>query len=437
MREVKIHQITPHPKQELFKLSPAKRKVIRAGRRSGKTTGIADLAVDLFLEGKRVLYAAPTAEQIDRFWTEVVLALQEAIDAKIFTKNETRHIIELPGTEQRIRAKTAWNADSLRGDYADVLILDEWQLMSEDTWERVGAPMLLDNNGDAIFIYTPPSARSRSVSKAHDHKHAAKMFKRAENDDSGRWEAFHFTSHDNPHISKEALKEIAKDMTPLAYKMEIEALDIAYVPGALWTPDICDAARWDSTRNGRPHPYRIVVGVDPHASSGQTGVVVAGVFKFYGRRLGIVLEDNTSEKGDLPSAWAKCAIDAYHRWEADVMVGEVNNGGDMIEHVIKSVAGGERVNYKSVRATRGKHTRAEPISALFNPPPAIEEGLRAYFLGEFPELEEELCSWVPGDASPNRLDAMVWALTELDLNAPNMDDLDDIGEVEGFKSRYS
>ncbi len=147
----------PHPQQRAILLSRAKRKMIRAGRRWGKTTVAAILAVEQFLAGRRVLYAAPTDEQLGKFWREVKWALAEAIEAGAFHKNETEHTIERPGTNQRIKAKTAWNADTLRGDYADLLILDEWQLMDETAWDDVGAPMLLDINGDAIFVYTPPS----------------------------------------------------------------------------------------------------------------------------------------------------------------------------------------------------------------------------------------------------------------------------------------
>src|ERR1051325_7394577 len=142
--------------------SNAKRIIIRAGRRGGKTIGVVILAIQAFLAGRRVLYVAPTAEQLATFWREVKLALAELVAAGVFYKNETEHIIEVWGTNQRIRAKTAWNADTLRGDYADLLILDEWQLMDESAWEEVGAPMLLDNNGDAVFIYTPPSLRSQT-----------------------------------------------------------------------------------------------------------------------------------------------------------------------------------------------------------------------------------------------------------------------------------
>src|ERR1035437_3080126 len=221
----------PHPQQERFLRSKAKRKIIRAGRRSGKTTGVAIMAVEYFLDGKRVLYAAPTSEQFAQFWKEVKSALAVLIDAGVFYKNETEHTIERTGTNQSIKAKTAWNADTLRGDYADLLILDEWQLMEETAWEDVGVPMLLDNNGDAVFIYTPPSLRSQNLSRARDPRHAAQMYKDAVAEqqscaaqgEPSRWEAFHFRSQDNPHISEEALREISKDMSSLSFRQEILA----------------------------------------------------------------------------------------------------------------------------------------------------------------------------------------------------------------------
>src|SRR5512147_2040875 len=103
-----IHLRTPHNEQERFINSTAKRKVVRAGRRGGKTVGVSMLAVEKFLDGRRVLYGAPTEDQVDRFWYEVKNALREPVDAGILYKNETKHIIETPGTENRIRAKTAW-----------------------------------------------------------------------------------------------------------------------------------------------------------------------------------------------------------------------------------------------------------------------------------------------------------------------------------------
>lgn len=220
-----VHLRPPHPKQKEFVDCEAKRIIIRAGRRGGKTVGVAIKALVAFLQGKRVLYAAPTSEQTDRFWYEITTALAEAIAAGVYVLNKSERYIERPGTLNRIKAKTAWDADSLRGDFADLLIYDEWQLSNEDAWEVVGFPMLMDNNGDAVFIYTPPSLRSAGVSKAHDPRHAAKMFKAAGEDGSGRWARFHFTSFDNPYVSKEGLAEATKDASQASFRQEILAED--------------------------------------------------------------------------------------------------------------------------------------------------------------------------------------------------------------------
>ena len=239
----------PHAEQCRIRRSKAKRKIVRAGRRSGKTVGIAILALDAFLDGRRVLYAAPTSEQLETFWFEIKQALSEPLEAKVYTKDETRHVIEREGTQNMIRAKTAWNADTLRGDYADLLILDEYQMMNEDTWHVVGAPMLMDNDGDAVFIYTPPSLYSAGVSKARDPRHAAKMFKLAQGDTDGRWETFHFTSHDNPHISKRALADITRDMSQTAIRQEIMAED----SDESWKGLIYKTFRWDTQVIPRIH----------------------------------------------------------------------------------------------------------------------------------------------------------------------------------------
>lgn len=399
---VQVQLRIPHDAQRAFIDSPAKRKVIRAGRRGGKTTGMGIYAVEQFLAGHRVLYGSPTADQIQKFWWEITLALDEPIERGLYIKNETRHSITVPGTENAIRAKTAWNADTLRGDYADVLILDEYQLMNEDAWGLVGAPMLLDNNGDAVFIYTPPSMHSRSVSKAIDKRHAAKLFKRASQDTTGRWETFHFTSHDNPHISRQALQDITLDLSTLAYKQEIMAEDIDHVPGALWTPEIIDRHRIPAEITP-PAMARIVVGVDPAisntAASDKTGIIVCGID---GDGEGYVLEDLTLRGS--PQQWAGRAISGYYKHLADAIVAEVNQGGDMVEHTIKSVD--PSVYVVKVHAARSKYRRAEPISAEY------EKG-RIHHVGYFPELEEQMCTWVQGDDSPDELDAMVWAFNAL------------------------
>lgn len=200
----------PHKKQAAFLNSPAKRKVIVAGRRGGKTTGASVLAVQALLSGRRVLEAAPVADQTSAFWGDCKRVLKPLIDKGAVKKDESERSLEMGSG--RIRCKTAWNADTLRGDFADLLILDEYSLMKPDTWDEVGAPMLLDNDGDAVFIFTP---------KRKNHAHS--LYARALGDDTGRWQAWHFTSYDNPYLSKPALDEITADMTDDAYRQEIMA----------------------------------------------------------------------------------------------------------------------------------------------------------------------------------------------------------------------
>lgn len=353
---------------------------------------MATLAVKAFLEGRRVLYATPTQDQHDAFWFEVKRALEEPIAEGVLYKNETRHFLEVPGTQQRIRAKTAYNADTLRGDFGDLVILDEFQDMDEDALDLVVFPMLLDNNGDLVLIYT--SKRGKS--------HARAYYKKALEDTAGRWASFVFTSLDNPYLSREALDAVSADMTNLAYRAEILAEDIEDDPSALWSRDLIRRV------TGYPDLYKLYVGVDPAGSSGQTGIVVAGAGKMAGEDHVFVLSDRTSPVGAKPHKWGRDAVAAYIDWKADRILGEVNHGGDMVENVIRNVPNGKTAAFKMVRASRGKEVRAEPVQALY------EKG-QVHHVGDFPELEDEMCNWVPGESkwSPNRLDAMVWAVTEL------------------------
>lgn len=177
---------------------------------------------------------------------------------------------------------------------------------------------------------------------------------------------------------------------------ELEAKLLTDNPGALWKREQIDSNRVTNY----PDLTRVVVGVDPTASAGgdEAGIVTAGMS---GSDYFTLSDD--SRQGS-PQEWASAAVAAYHRHKADCIVAEKNNGGDMVEAVIKQVD--PNVNVKLVWASRGKVTRAEPIAAI------AEQG-RDHHVGYFPQLEDELCMWIPGEASPNRLDAKVWALTEL------------------------
>jgi len=249
MTELNVSLYDPHPSQAAFLRSPAKRKVCCAGRRGGKTTGMAILAVEKMLEGRRVLEAAPTADQTNAFWNDCKTFVQPLIDAKVVKKNETERSLEMIGGG-RIRAKTAWDADSLRGDYCDFLILDEYSIMDPSAWDEVGAPMLLDNDGDAAFIFTPKRKN-----------HAFHLYQRAVTDDTGRWAAFHFTSYDNPHLSKDALAEITSDITEDAYQQEILARFLESQGQVFRNIAACLTAPLDATPDAHKG-HHLIAGVD-------------------------------------------------------------------------------------------------------------------------------------------------------------------------------
>ena len=248
-----------HEAQARFLESTAKRKVILAGRRGGKTTGMTLIAIPAALKGRRVLEAAPTAEQTTAFWDRVRHVVAPLIDSGAARKWDTTRLIEFAGGG-RIRCKTAYDADTLRGDYADLLLLDEFSLMQPDAWGEVGAPMLLDNDGDAVFAFTP---------KAKNH--AYHLYNRARANDDGRWAAFHFTSLQNPYLSAAALRDITADMTVDAYRQEILA-EFVDTSGAVFRNvyDAATATGQESARRG--HAYSM--GIDWAISNDYTCAAV-------------------------------------------------------------------------------------------------------------------------------------------------------------------
>jgi len=203
----------PHTKQIEIEQHPAKRKIVCAGRRGGKTTLAAMVACEKLRQGRRVLLASTTQEQADAFWDKCKDWLGSLIENGTLAKNEQRRILTYAQSGGRIKVKTASDADSLRGDYADFLVLDECALLAPDAWEKVGAPMLLDNDGEAWFISTP---RRRNW--------FYHLYQKAKADESDRWHAWHFTSYDNPHLSPAALDELAGDMTAEDIEQEINAV---------------------------------------------------------------------------------------------------------------------------------------------------------------------------------------------------------------------
>jgi len=243
---------TPHAKQSGFVLSEAIRKVIVAGRRGGKTTGMAINAAKKLRRGKRILYAGPTSEQTDRFWYAVRHYYRDDIEAGKLVKSETKRIIEPPGVDEngpRIRAKTAFNADTLRGDWGNEILLDEYSLMSSDV-DEVVLPMLLDRGGSITYGGTPKRKN-----------HFFTKYAQAIADTTGRWAAWHFTSHDNPFLDAATLEEISQDLTEDGYRQEIMA-EFLEGEGAVFRNIAACLYADPHPVVGRHREHRIVAGLD-------------------------------------------------------------------------------------------------------------------------------------------------------------------------------
>jgi phage terminase large subunit-like protein len=188
-------------------------------------------------------------------------------------------------------------------------------------------------------------------------------------------------------------------------RQELNAEILDDLPGALWTREAIDRTRLRQA----PEMQRIVVAVDPSGTKGESdegdeiGIAIAGK-GIDGR--GYVLADRTCKLS--PDGWGRRAVAAYREFEADRIIAERNFGGAMVEHVIRTID--HNVAYKEVTASRGKVARAEPVAALY------EQG-RISHVGSFAELEDQMCqidaSGYIGEGSPDRADALVWALTEL------------------------
>jgi phage terminase large subunit-like protein len=192
-------------------------------------------------------------------------------------------------------------------------------------------------------------------------------------------------------------------------RQELNADILDDTPGALWNRTLLEQGRVTKA----PDLKRIVIAIDPSASSSEdsdeTGIVAAGL-GVDGH--GYVLEDATLI-GD-PEKRSKAAVALFHKYKADTVVAETNNGGDWIPFAIRTVD--KTVPVKVVHASRGKHTRAEPVASLY------EQG-KVHHVGYLATLEDQLCSWTSASvSSPDRLDALVWALWALML--------DGMGELE-------
>ena len=284
---------------------------------------------------------------------------------------------------------SAEEPDSLRGPQHDFAWTDEsasWKY--PETWDMLMMGLRIGANPQVVVTTTP-----RPVSIIRDL---------IRNPDCVVTRGSTYDNRDNlaPKFFRQIIDKY--EGTRLG-RQELNAELLDDYPGALWQRSNIDATRVSAA----PEMRRIVVAIDPATTSAEdsdeTGIVVAGL-GIDGH--GYILADRSCRMS--PDGWARRAVAAYREFKADRIIGEVNNGGDMIETVLRMVERG--IPYRAVHASRGKITRAEPVAALY-------EQSRVHHIGTLDRLEDQMCAMLPdgyaAEGSPDRADAAVWALTEL------------------------
>ena len=281
-------------------------------------------------------------------------------------------------------------------------VVDEAEEMAdEDIFDKIDLSVRSIKRPNRVIIILNPTHKRHWIYKRFFEKAGVKEGFNGVNKDVTY---IHTTYKDNiENLSKSFLAQVENIRlnNPRKYKHQILGGWVEDVEGALWKYEMIEKWRVKSA----PSMKRIVVAIDPAVTSNkdsdETGIVVAG--------LGIndhvyVLEDVSGIM--TPNGWAKQAIIALDKWEADRIIGEVNNGGELIETVLRNLD--TALPYKAVRASRGKVTRAEPVVALY------EQG-QVHHVGTHVKLEEQMTTWDAneGTKSPDRIDALVWGVTEL------------------------
>ena len=302
-------------------------------------------------------------------------------------KDYNRSIGEIVLTNRsRIKLYSGEEPNRLRGPQFHGGWFDELAAFKyEDAWDQYQFGLRLGEHPRTIITTTPrPTKLIRDLSK----RDGVEIVRGS-------------TFENAANLAETALTELRLryEGTRLG-RQELYGEIIDDIDGALWTRAIIDQNR----ETEQPPLVRVVVAIDPAVTSGEgsdeTGIVVAGIS---GDGHYYVLEDLTTRTS--PDGWARIAVDAFHRHKADRIIGETNNGGDMIELLLRQVD--PSISYHKVTATRGKIVRAEPIAALY-------EQARAHHIGQFPQLEDQMCNYtLDSKQSPDRMDAMVWAMTEL------------------------
>lgn len=365
--------------------------MVLAGRGFGKTRTGAEAVREVVANNtaERIGLVAETAADARDVMVAELLRIFPADQRPVYTKSN--RCVEFQNGAKAF-TYNAVEPDQLRGPQHDFMWHDElakWRYARE-TWDQAQFGLRLGRHPRQIVTTTPrPIELVKAILGGSEGKvHTTRGS----------------TMENRSNLAGGFIERIQKRYAGTRLgRQELEAEVLSDMPGAIWSQSVIDAYRVSTA----PELGRTVISVDPAVTntedSDKHGIIAAGIGP---DQAGYVLED-ASMRGS-PMDWARAALALSKKYEADGIVVEVNQGGDMVAHTLRAIA--PNVNVIEVRATKGKHIRAEPIAALY------EQG-RIRHVGQFPEMESQMCmfttSGYEGEGSPDQVDALVWALTEL------------------------
>jgi phage terminase large subunit-like protein len=396
-------QYTENQEDFLFNHKPGVRFIIvPAGRRFGKTKGIANASIEWILEGKTILWGDTISGNIDRYverYFKPELNKSE-ID---FSWSTQKKVLSLNMSGGYIDFRSADRPENWEGFGYDIILLNEAGIILKNNYLYTNAvlPMLMDSPGSKLIAVGTPKGKETKNGKEHRYY---SLYKRALEEDPA-FQLFQYSSYGNPFLNKTDIKELEDEMqlmNPAMVRQEIYGEFVEGAAGELWDEVIIERQRIKVC----PDLKRITVNIDPAISnnenSDETGITVTGTDSIGN---GYVLDDESGKYS--PDGWASIAIKLAEKWDADCIVAEKNQGGDMVKSVIRAKDG--KIRIKLVTATKGKYVRAEPVYSLY------EQG-RIFHVGYHNKLEAQMCIFTSDlKNSPDRVDSLVWGFTELML----------------------
>jgi phage terminase large subunit-like protein len=398
-------QYTKHQQDFFFNHDPNKRFFILAcGRRWGKTKGAANAAIEWMVEGQKLLWGDTISSNIDRYVDRYFKPELNKSEIK-YNWSAQKKLMEFPDFGGYMDFRSADRPENWEGFGYDKIILNEVGIILKNDYLYTNAvlPMLMDNEGSKLFAIGTP--KGKMVKNEREHRYYS-MYKKAKANDPS-YEMHQYSSYDNPFLRDEdvkALEDEMQTMNPQMVQQEIYAQFVDGASGELWDEVIIERQRIRVA----PDLQRITINIDPAisktAESDETGITVTGKD---GGGNGYVLADESGKY--TPEQWANLANDLANKWKADCIVAEKNQGGDMVESVLRSTGCKHRI--KLVTATKGKFVRAEPIYSFY------EQG-KIFHVGYHPRLEAQMCAFDSElKNSPDRVDSLVWGFTELMLGS--------------------